>query len=280
MDRGYRWRWAHVDESERSDDYVALLNRIRPDDDPASFPNTLTWIDAQPGERILEVGCGNGAMARAVARGAPEIRELVAVDVSEAMIGAAQHQVEGVLPVTFQVADAHHLPFPDDSFDRCYATEIFVIVPDPHQAFQELARVTRPGGYLCLWEADCDVRAILSSDLALSRRLMRFVGDHEFNGAVGRQLIGWLKELGWQVEFVPTVSISDGSGFLSEWLMDEWLPNAVDAGVITREEAESFLVDIRQRQGRGTFLSYTVNFRITARKPVDQPSIADTDEPA
>lgn len=64
----------HVDDSERAHDYVALLNRLRPDDEPEHFSHTLAWIDAQSGERVLEVGCGNGAVARAVARAVPDIR--------------------------------------------------------------------------------------------------------------------------------------------------------------------------------------------------------------
>jgi len=188
---------------------------------PANLPNTLAWIDAQPGERILEVGCGNGVVARAVARAVPDIRELVAIDASADLITEAQREAGDVLNVTFQVADTQRLPFADASFDRCYATETFVILPDPYRAFLELVRVTRPGGSRCLWESDCDAHAMLASDLALSRRFMRFVGDHEFNGAVGRQLIGWLKELGWQVEVVPAVPVSDGSGFLTNQRLDE-----------------------------------------------------------
>ncbi len=266
-DRDYKWRWAHVDQSDRADQYLAVLNRLRPDDDPASFPNTLAWINAQPGERILEVGCGNGAVARAVARAVPDISELVAMDASAEMIAEAERETDPVLPVAFQAADAHHLPFSDASFDRCYATETFVILPDPYQAFLELVRVTRPGGFLCLWESDCDARAMLASGLDVSRRLMRFVGDHEFNGAAGRQLIGWLKELGWQTEIVPAVAISDGSGFLTNWLLDEWIGDAVEAGVVTSAEAAGFLAEMRHRQERGLFFSYIVNFRITGRKP-------------
>jgi len=257
----------HVDQSGRADRYRAVLNRLRPDDDPANSPNTLAWIDAQPGERILEVGCGNGAVARAVARAVPGIRNLVAIDASAELIAEAQQQTDNALPVNFQVADAHQLPFPDASFDRCYATETFVILPDPYRALLELVRATRPGGSLCLWESDCDAHAMQSSDLELSRRLMRFVGDHEFNGAVGRQLIGWLKELGWQVEVVAAVPVSDGSGFLTNWLLDEWIGDAVEAGVVTPAEAEDFLAEMHRRQERGLFFTYTVNFRITARKP-------------
>lgn len=117
--RNYKWRWGHVDQSGRADRYRAVLNRLRPDDDPANSPNTLACIDAQPGERILEVGCGNGAVARAVARAVPGIRDLVAIDASAELIAEAQQQTDNALPVTFQVADAHQLPFPDAAFDRC-----------------------------------------------------------------------------------------------------------------------------------------------------------------
>ncbi len=264
----YKWRWAHVDESGRVERYVDLLKRARPDDDPAHYPNTLAWIDARPGERVLEVGCGNGAMARAVARGTPGVREVVAVDASMSMIAEARRFMEGRdLPISFQMADAHHLPFPDAAFDHCYATELFVILPDPRQALLELGRVTRPGGRVCLWEADCDARAMLGSDLDLTRRLTRFVGDHEFNGAVARQLIGWCKELGWQVDVVPAVGVSEEVSPQFALLLDEWLTDARQAAVLTSAEVDHLRADVQLRQRRGLFFAYTVNFRITATKP-------------
>ncbi len=268
----YKGRWAHVDESDRTERYVALLNRARPDDDPAHYPNTLAWIDAQPGERVLEVGCGNGAMARAVARGTPELREIVAVDSSAAMIAEARRLLgERDMRVSLEVADAHHLPFPDAAFDRCYATDLFVILPNPHQTLLEMGRVTRPGGRVLLWETDCDARALLGSDLALTRRLTRFVGDHEFNGAVARQLIGWCKELGWRVDVVPAVGVSEDVSPQLALLLDEWLADAQQAGVLTPEEVTQLRADIGLRRQRGLFFAYTVNFRITATKLGDAP---------
>jgi len=87
--RDFQWRWAPVDPSERASDYVAQTNRLRPDDEPAKFPTTMEWIDAQSGERMLEVGCGNGSVVRAVARHSPAIRGVVALDISAAKITAA-----------------------------------------------------------------------------------------------------------------------------------------------------------------------------------------------
>jgi ubiquinone/menaquinone biosynthesis C-methylase UbiE len=207
-------------------------------------------------------------MARAVARGTPGIRDVAAVDASAAMIAEARRFTEGRdLPVGFHVADVRRLPFPDASFDRCYATETFVILPDPRPALLELGRVTRPGGRVCLWEADCDARAMLGSDLDLTRRLTRFIGDHEFNGAVARQLIGWLKELGWEVNVVPAVGLSEDISPQFALLLDEWLADAQQAGALTTEEADQLRADVQSRQDKGLFFAYTVNFRITATKP-------------
>ncbi len=267
-DHNFKWRWAYVDQSARTAPYVELLNRLRKDDDPAHFPNTLAWIHAQPGERILEVGCGNGAVARAVARQVPDVSEVVAVDFSAAMIAEAQRLLAGRnLPVSFQVADAHHLPFPDASFDRVYAMEVFVILPQPEQALRELARVLRPGGTLCIWESECDTHVLLADDLALARRLMRFVGDEEYNGAAARQIIGWLKEWGWQLTILPAVSIDEDGSSFQESLLTEWLEDAQQAGVITEKETAAILEEMRRRKQAKTFFSYLVNFRITATRP-------------
>jgi ubiquinone/menaquinone biosynthesis C-methylase UbiE len=265
----FKSRWANVDNSGRMAAYVDLLNRLRPDDDPKSFPNTMAWIDAQPGERVLEVGCGNGAVARALARHIA-VEEIVAVDGSQAMIGAARRQTEGSgLPVTFEAADAQRLPFPDASFDRCYAMELFVILPDPEQAFREMARVTRPGGWLCFWEADCDSHGLLASNTELVRRFLRFVGEREYNGAVGRELVGWCKALGGEVDVTPAVSMDDGGHFLQSELLAEWLADAEAAGVLDRQERDELTSDLSLRVEKGNFFSYMVNLRIRARKPMD-----------
>ena len=263
----FQWRWAHVDAVPGSA-HIELLNQLRADDDPAHFPNTMQWIDPQPSERILEVGCGNGAVARSVARFQPKVEHIVAVDASAAMIAAAQEQMAGRdLPVMFQVADAQALPFADASFDRCYAQEVFVILPDPEQALRECTRVLRHGGALCIWEADCDAHALLMDNLELSRRLMRFVGDREYNGAVGRQIIGWLKAWGWQPQYQPSVGISEDSAGIGGTLLREWLDDACRVGIITDAEVAAFTADLQRQAEQGTYFSYTVNFRIHATKP-------------
>lgn len=268
--KGFRWRWANVDALADPTHYVGVLNMIRPTDDPEDYSGIIAFVDVQGGERVLEVGCGNGAIARAVAHHVPSVEEIVGVDFSSAMIGEATRRGAGQhLPVRFVTADAQQLPFEDSSFDRCYAMEVFVILPDPRRALEEMARVTRPGGRIQIWEFDHDTRGIDGTDLELTRRIQRFIGDNEYNGAVGRQLIGYCRELGLQVQYRPGIAVQESSELLRRVLLPEWLDDAVRSGEVTEAEAQRWLDDLERREAEGRFFSYVPHFCISATKPLD-----------
>ena len=100
----------------------------------------------QRGERVLDVGAGTGAVARAaIARGgSPD--GIIAVDPSPAMLNAArrggvEHLVCGALP---------ELPFGDDSFDVVLSAFVLTHVDDADAAARDMARVLRPGGRAAL----------------------------------------------------------------------------------------------------------------------------------
>ena len=97
---------------------------------------------------VLEVGCGSGDFALHLAG---QARTVTAVDFSPAAIEIAQKKRTDVTAnVTFQVADAQALPFPDGSFDVIFSCECLEHVPDPRRALAEMQRVLRPGGRLIL----------------------------------------------------------------------------------------------------------------------------------
>jgi SAM-dependent methyltransferase len=92
--------------------------------------------------RILELGTGTGMGALALARRFPAA-EVVAVDLAERMVAAAQAKLPEELAsrVSFRVADAAHLPFPDASFDLVAQLNLPVYA-------DEVARVLRPDGHV------------------------------------------------------------------------------------------------------------------------------------
>jgi ubiquinone biosynthesis O-methyltransferase len=107
-------------------------------------------IGPPAGLRILDVGCGDGALAVELSkRGAI----VTGIDVSVRMIEAARERARrhGV-EVTFNVAAVQSLPFPPEAFDRVVAVTVLCFVADAGTALREMARVLRPGGRLVIGE--------------------------------------------------------------------------------------------------------------------------------
>jgi ubiquinone/menaquinone biosynthesis C-methylase UbiE len=100
-------------------------------------------------QRILDVGCGAGHTALAVASGA---REVVAVDVTPEMlaVGRTLARERRLTNVLFRRADATRLPFPAASFDLVTSRYSAHHYSDPAKALAEIARVVRPGGQFLL----------------------------------------------------------------------------------------------------------------------------------
>lgn len=107
-------------------------------------------VNPLPGQRVLDVGCGPGALTAALVTrlGASAVW---AVDPSASFVAAAQDRLPGV-PV--RQASAERLPFPDGSFDTALAQLVVHFMTDPVAGLREMARVTRPGGTVaaCVWD--------------------------------------------------------------------------------------------------------------------------------
>jgi ubiquinone/menaquinone biosynthesis C-methylase UbiE len=109
----------------------------------------LGLLAVKPGERVLDIGCGN---ARDITRVTECGGHVVGVDISAGMVAAAKQELErmGMSGIKLQVGDATSLDFPDASFDKVLCSEVIEHIPDALQALREMRRVLRPGGCLVL----------------------------------------------------------------------------------------------------------------------------------
>src|SRR5258706_14004987 len=105
-------------------------------------------VDLRADERVLDVAAGNGNATR---RAAARFAQVTSTDYVPALLERGRRRAEANgLDVTFEVADAEALPYPNASFDVVVSTFGVMFAPDHAQAAAELTRVCRLGGRIGL----------------------------------------------------------------------------------------------------------------------------------
>jgi SAM-dependent methyltransferase len=137
--------------AERLDDYRAEFARFDFFDQEMRLHNERLRAAAaiQPGERVLDVGCGAGQTSIEAARAGGRV---LGVDVSQRMLERARQRAGG--SVEFVLADAQTHPFERASFDVVVSRCGLMFFADPDAAFRNIAGALRPGGRLAglIWQ--------------------------------------------------------------------------------------------------------------------------------
>jgi len=127
------------------DRYAAVLSFGQ---DPRWRRFLVSRVEAGPGDTVLDVATGTGAVASELL--AQKGCTVVGLDQSPEMLAEARRRLPGNLELVEGTADS--LPFPDESFDSLTFTYLLRYVSDPAATLRELARVVRPGGMIAALE--------------------------------------------------------------------------------------------------------------------------------
>jgi SAM-dependent methyltransferase len=127
-----------------------LLARV-PETSAESFAgvaNPFSLGTLEPGERVLDLGCGAGLDSLVAAQMVAPVGSVVGLDMTPEMLakaraGAAESGLENV---RFVAGEAESLPFPDGSFDVVISNGVIDLIPDKDAVFSELHRVLARGG--------------------------------------------------------------------------------------------------------------------------------------
>ena len=268
------------------------LGYERVDDDPnaavllATMDATARWTATRQlrawertelglgrGQRLLDVGCGLGEAALALAGDLGPDGEVVGVDISAEMVRAALSRV-GIAPcrTRFLVGDACSLAEPDASFDAVRSERTLQWLADPAAAVAEMARVVRPGGRVSLIDTDWATFAIDIGDAAIAamvRDAMRTERGRPSN--IGRRLDQLVRDTG----LVP-IARSEATETWSSWnpdaapapdgcfSMESLADDLVAAHRLAPAERDRFVVRIHEAARRGEFSMHLTMYAVVA----------------
>lgn len=144
----YEWGWGtsfHFAPRYKGENFYASIARAE--------HYLALKLKLEPGMKVLDVGCGVGGPARAIARFS---RALVTgvnnnqYQLSRAAIHTAREGLTHLL--SWEKADFMHLPFEDNTFDAIYQIEATAHAPDKTACYKEIMRVLKPGGLFASYE--------------------------------------------------------------------------------------------------------------------------------
>lgn len=151
-------------------------------------------VEGGPAPRLLDLGCGTGALAELVLGEIPRAR-LSCVDLSPRMAEAARERLGGRAEVL--LCDAERLPFRDGSFEAAWCNDSFHHYPDPERAAFQAWRVLAPGGALVVGDAwqPAPARAIMNAWMPHSKEGdVRIYSEPEMRRILGT----WFSDVSWR----------------------------------------------------------------------------------
>ncbi|OFW33810.1 MAG: hypothetical protein A3J28_09855 [Acidobacteria bacterium RIFCSPLOWO2_12_FULL_60_22] len=163
------------------------------------------WFDPQPGETILDVGCGTGVNDLALSKLVGPAGKIVGIDNSEAMLAVARAKAAAE-NIEYRRMAVEEIDFPGDQFDGVVCTQVLGYVADPVPVIRSLLRVVKPAGRVFIAETDWDTLTYSIPDKELQRKVTLSFSDHHGDGWVGRRLYNLCQQAGArQVELHPYV---------------------------------------------------------------------------
>lgn len=154
-------------------------------------------LSAQPGEDVVDVGCGPGFYLAELAEQVGPQGSVTGIDSASAMLALAAKRAERHENVAFHQADATSLPVPDHAFDAVLSVQVLEYLADVDGAIAEIHRVLRPGGRAVIWDVDWATVSWQSGDDERMRAMLGAWDKHLVHKSIPRTLAPSLRNGGF-----------------------------------------------------------------------------------
>jgi SAM-dependent methyltransferase len=232
----------------------------------------LELIDLPRTATVLDLGCGTGVVARAIAARDGFTGTVTGIDLSDDFIAAAETFAadDDVSDrVQFAVGDAHQLDFRAASFDTVVAHTLVSHVRDPLAVLAEAARVVRPGGYVAVFDGDYASLTFGCSDPRLGEAVEPALQATIMSSPrVMREIPRLLPKAGLRLIATQAhVYAEAGSSTFMLNLAETYAPlTAASAGQLSAAHVDAWLADQRRSASDGTFFAACNYYAYVARR--------------
>jgi SAM-dependent methyltransferase len=230
----------------------------------------VEMLAIEPGNRVLDVGCGTGEDAAAMSTVASDVFA-VGLDLSSRNVIEAQ-QRHGRTGVAFVIADGRALPIRNGCLDRCRTGRTLQHIADAGLVVVEIGRTLRPGGRVVFSEPDWPSCVLAGGSESASELVLRhWIRGRNSNPRVGRNLPGLLVDAGLEpvglrsdaIIYRSLDEVEDAGAFPLRRAAEQ---AAVD-GVIERRTADTWIADLAAASRRGRFVFSVPLFTVVGVKP-------------
>lgn len=227
----------------------------------------LSEIEFPEKALVLEIGCGTGAVTRALAQW-PRVERAVGVDPSATFIAKAASLSTGLANVSFQAADGRALPFHAGSFHVVVLHTTLCHVPEPQELLSEAERVLRANGWLAIFDGDYATATVSRSE------------DDPLNACVEAFRSGFIHDP-WLVRRLPSLIAAAGlrvmpmrshgyveapeGGYMLTWI-DRGADVLHQSGRIDKDAADAFKAEARRRSEAKAWFGHIAFASVLARK--------------
>ncbi|MDX6749176.1 methyltransferase domain-containing protein [Geminicoccaceae bacterium 1502E] len=236
----------------------------------AQRTETLRRLALQPGERVLDLGCGHGLLTRAMADAVGPEGLALGVDVSAQLVAAAAQRAEGVPWLRFMRGDARDIPSAGAAFDALACIQTLEYVAPVEKALGEIARVLCPGGRLLVLSTDWDSIVWHARDEARMARILTAWEAHVVDPRLPRTLLPRLRAQGFRdlrVTAWPILNTRLHEQAYSRGLIEMIASFASERGLVRSEQVAAWVEELRELAQEDAYFMSLNRYLFEGRRP-------------
>ncbi|MBP1931245.1 methyltransferase domain-containing protein [Ammoniphilus resinae] len=227
-----------------------------------TYLSEVKWVD---GMRVLDVGCGTGAITRELAKQRDRI-EVIGIDPSPIFVEKAKSLTQNE-NITYLVGDGKSLPFPGESFDAVVFHTVLCHVSSPELFLREAYRVLKKGGQLVIFDGDYSLRSVAIGEHDPLQACIEIMKKYNcYDIWLVRRLPALISSMGFDNLVVQSYGyLATKPDYMVNFL-ERGIERLVEFGQISEETAKALKAEASQRVEDGRFFGFIPFLSFIARK--------------